>query len=69
MVRCLSALIAVLSFLIAFPLWRARRTDRRGHGRVLDPADGSLGGHVFIPSSYIKDPFVRTFFRTGLDSG
>ena len=30
---------------------------------------GILGGHEFVPSSFIKDPFVRTFLRTGLGFG
>jgi len=30
---------------------------------------GILGGHQFVPSTYITDPFVRTFLRTGLGFG
>jgi len=30
---------------------------------------GILGGHEFVPSTYIRDPFVRTFLRTGLGFG
>jgi hypothetical protein len=30
---------------------------------------GVLGGHEFVPSSEIKDPFIRTFLRTGLGFG
>jgi hypothetical protein len=30
---------------------------------------GVLAGHAFIPSTFIRDPFVRTFFRTGLGFG
>ena len=36
---------------------------------VSSRAPGILGGHEFVPSSYIKDPFVRTFLRTGLGFG
>jgi hypothetical protein len=32
-------------------------------------ARGSLAGHEFIPSSFIRDPFVRTFLRTSLGFG
>jgi len=70
MVRCLSALIAVLSFLIAFPpVASSQKSTGETADASLTPPMGSLGGHVFIPSSYIKDPFVRTFFRTGLGFG
>lgn len=34
-----------------------------------DPRVGVLAGHEFIPSSFIDDPFVRTFLRTGLGFG
>jgi hypothetical protein len=30
---------------------------------------GVLGGHEFVPSSEVKDPFIRTFLRTGLGFG
>jgi hypothetical protein len=30
---------------------------------------GILGRHEFVPTSYIKDPFVRTYLRTGLGFG
>jgi len=30
---------------------------------------GILGGHEFVPSSYLPDPFVRTSLRTGLGFG
>ena len=33
-----------------------------------EPA-GILGGHEFVLSSYVKDPFVRTYLRTGLGFG
>jgi hypothetical protein len=32
-------------------------------------AVGILGGHEFVPSSYLRDPFVRTSLRTGLGFG
>jgi hypothetical protein len=30
---------------------------------------GVLGGHEFVPSSEVIDPFIRTFLRTGLGFG
>lgn len=30
---------------------------------------GVLGSHEFVPSSEVKDPFIRTFLRTGLGFG
>jgi hypothetical protein len=33
------------------------------------PRIGVLSGHTFIPSSFIRDPFIRTYFRTGLGFG
>jgi hypothetical protein len=30
---------------------------------------GVIAGHTFIPSSFIRDPFIRTYFRTGLGFG
>jgi hypothetical protein len=30
---------------------------------------GSLAGHEFVSSSFVEDPFVRTFLRTGLGFG
>ncbi len=33
------------------------------------PRVGVLAGHEFIPSSFIDEPFVRTFLRTGLGFG
>ena len=32
-------------------------------------AVGSLSGHTFLPTTYIMDPFIRTFLRTGLGFG
>jgi hypothetical protein len=38
-----------------------------------DSASGSragvIAGHAFIPSTFIRDPFVRTFLQTGLGFG
>ena len=40
---------------------------------VPDPASalraGTIAGHTFIPSSFMRDPFVRTYFQTGLGFG
>jgi hypothetical protein len=33
------------------------------------PRVGVIGGHAFIPSSFIRDPFVRTYLQTGLGFG
>jgi hypothetical protein len=37
--------------------------------RVPAGSPGILGGHEFVPSSYLKDPFVRTYLKTGLGFG
>jgi hypothetical protein len=47
----------------------------RGYSQVSSPGTlpaepaGILGGHQFVPSTYIRDPFVRTSLRTGLGFG
>jgi hypothetical protein len=36
---------------------------------VFPLTSGILGGHEFVQTSYIRDPFVRTYLRTGLGFG
>jgi hypothetical protein len=33
------------------------------------PGPFVVGGHDFVPTSFIKGPFIRTYFRTGLGFG
>lgn len=70
MTRSLSLTTAVL-LLTVLLVTRARPQESSITGRdaASDQHPGVLAGHAFIPSSFIKDPFVRTYFRTGLGFG
>jgi hypothetical protein len=70
MTRSLSTPAALL-LLMALSGPPALAQDSSGTDRAAAPRRNPaiLAGHAFIPSSFIRDPFVRTFFRTGLGFG
>ena len=47
----------------------ARSQDTSHAGPDTARRIGVIAGHAFIPSSFIRDPFIRTYFRTGLGFG
>lgn len=68
--RLLSALSTILFLVLALPLISGAqefKSDSSSTAVVDQP--GILYGHVFIPTSFIIDPFVRTSFRTSLGFG
>jgi len=70
MTRSLSRATAVLILTaLLVPLARPQESSIAGGDAAPAQDRGVLAGHEFIPSSFIRDPFVRTFFRTGLGFG
>jgi hypothetical protein len=51
------------------PSARPQEPTSTGFDSASAPRAGVIGGHEFIPSSFIKDPFVRTYLQTGLGFG
>ncbi len=53
--------------ILAMPVARSQENPPPDSVVVFRP--GVIGGHEFIPTSFIEDPFVRTFMHTGLGFG
>lgn len=70
MQRCISVPAGVL-LLTVLVVSEARPQESSLSGEDAESSQdvGILAGHAFIPSSFIQEPFVRTYFRTGLGFG
>ncbi len=70
MTRMLTLIITVIAFIL--PLREsARSQESAGNDSIRSSFQGvgSRGAHTFVPTTFIRDPFVRTYLRTGLGFG
>ncbi len=70
MTRMLTFTVAVVAFIV--PLGETARSQESAGSGTMRPAFqavGTLGGHTFVPTTFMRDPFVRTYLRTGLGFG
>jgi hypothetical protein len=63
------ALAFLMMVLPASEAARSQEIDSSSAGAPPSRVVGTLGGHSFVPSAFVQDPFVRTYLRTGLGFG
>jgi hypothetical protein len=70
MTRMPALIIAAIAFVL--PLRESARSQESAGNDSIRPSFqsvGTLAGHTFVLATYIRDPFVRTYLRTGLGFG